>query len=123
MSTIASQIAMTLGGSLFPGALGSMFIELLPFLRGIALSIQATLGRDSPSLLPTVLAAYAMTSLLIGLAFLILGALRCGRVVCLTFQAGENFESLVSQVEYLPRTVLTGTIGKPRCTHGRRYRC
>lgn len=38
-STIASQIAMTFGGSLFPGALGSMSIELLPFLRGIALSI------------------------------------------------------------------------------------
>lgn len=72
---------MTLGGSLFPGALGSMLIEILPFLRGIASSIQEKLGSDSPSLLPTVLAAYAMTSLLTGAVFTILGALRCGRLV------------------------------------------
>ncbi|KAJ7501843.1 hypothetical protein B0H11DRAFT_2275043 [Mycena galericulata] len=36
MSTLTSQLVMTLGGSQFPGALGAMLIEILPFLRGIA---------------------------------------------------------------------------------------
>ncbi|KIJ65769.1 hypothetical protein HYDPIDRAFT_27003 [Hydnomerulius pinastri MD-312] len=72
---------MTFGGSLFPGALGSMLIEVLPFLRGIATSIQQTLGDDSPNLLPTVVAAYALTSFLTGAIFVLLGVFRCGRLV------------------------------------------
>ncbi|KIJ65790.1 hypothetical protein HYDPIDRAFT_27023 [Hydnomerulius pinastri MD-312] len=94
MSTITSQITMTFGGSLFPGALGSMLIEVLPFLRGIATSIQQRLGDDSPNLLPTVIAAYALTSFLTGAIFVLLGVFRCGRLV-----------------EYFPRTVLMGAIG------------
>ncbi|KAK2612805.1 hypothetical protein QQS21_001257 [Conoideocrella luteorostrata] len=94
MSTIMSQLVMTLGGSLFPGALGSMLIEVLPFVRGIATDIQGRLGADSPKLLPTVLAAYAITSFLIGFCFLALGLLRMGWMV-----------------EYIPSTVLNGTIG------------
>ncbi|KIJ65787.1 hypothetical protein HYDPIDRAFT_87654 [Hydnomerulius pinastri MD-312] len=73
---------MTFGGSLFPGALGSMLIEVLPFLRGIATSIQQRLGDDSPNLLPTVIAAYALTSFLTGAIFVLLGVFRCGRLVC-----------------------------------------
>lgn len=83
VSTITSQLTMTLGGSLFPGALGSMLIEVLPFLRGIATDIQGVLGRDSPNLLPTVVAAYAMTSFLVGFCFLVLGLLRLGWTVWL----------------------------------------
>ncbi|KAJ7340708.1 hypothetical protein DFH08DRAFT_875060 [Mycena albidolilacea] len=94
MSTIASQLTMTFGGSRFSGALGSMLIEILPFLRAIATSIRLNLGDDHPGLLPTVMAAYAMTSFLTGACFIVLGALRCGRLV-----------------EYFPRTVLTGAIG------------
>ena len=94
MSTILSQLAMTLGGSLFPGALGAMFLEILPFLRSIATSIQDKLGDGHPGVLPTVMATYALTSLLTGIVFLGLGALRCGRLV-----------------EYFPTTVLTGAIG------------
>ncbi|TFK33141.1 sulfate transporter family-domain-containing protein [Crucibulum laeve] len=94
MSTITSQIAMTLGGSLFPGALGQMLIEIFPFLRSIARSIRDALGDDNPSVLPTVMAAYALTSFLTGMAFIVLGGLKCGRLV-----------------EYFPRTVLQGVIG------------
>ncbi|KAF3490577.1 sulfate transporter [Arthroderma uncinatum] len=94
MSTITSQLAMTLGGSLFPGALGSMLIEILPFLRGIASDIQGVLGEESPKLLPTVLAAYSLTSILVGVCFLGLGLFRLGWLV-----------------GYLPHTVLTGVIG------------
>ncbi|KAF9015827.1 hypothetical protein BDZ89DRAFT_1166556 [Hymenopellis radicata] len=60
MSTLTSQLVMTLGGSLFPGALGSMLIEILPFLRGIATTIQNRLGQGHPAVLPTVMAAYAL---------------------------------------------------------------
>ncbi|KAF2653097.1 hypothetical protein K491DRAFT_21363 [Lophiostoma macrostomum CBS 122681] len=94
MSTIISQLSMTFGGSLFPGALGSMFLEVLPFLRAIATSIQDKLGEDHPGVLPTVMATYALTSLLVGVILLGLGMLRCGRLV-----------------EYFPATVLSGAIG------------
>ncbi|KAK0197494.1 hypothetical protein F5146DRAFT_1130353 [Armillaria mellea] len=94
MSTILSQVAMTLGGSRFPGALGAMLIEILPFLRGIGSDIRDVLGPDNPSLVPTVFAAYAMSSFLIGLAFIILGLLKLGNLVA-----------------YFPQTVLTGAIG------------
>lgn len=72
---------MTLGGSRFPGALGAMLIEILPFLRGIATDIRSALGSDNPALVPTVMAAYAMTSFLIGAAFIILGLLKLGNLV------------------------------------------
>ncbi|KAK0448347.1 sulfate transporter family-domain-containing protein [Desarmillaria tabescens] len=94
MSTILSQVAMTLGGSRFPGALGAMLIEILPFLRGIGSDIRDVLGPDNPSLVPTVFAAYAMTSFLIGFAFIVLGLLKLGNLVA-----------------YFPQTVLTGAIG------------
>ena len=81
VSTITSQLTMTLGGSRFPGALGSMLIEILPFLRGIASKIQERLGDEHPSLVPTVFAAYALTSFLVGVVCTILGLFRCGRLV------------------------------------------
>ncbi|KAJ7681984.1 sulfate transporter family-domain-containing protein [Mycena polygramma] len=94
MSTLASQVVMTLGGSGFPGALGAMLTEILPFLRGVANDIRGALGDDHPGLIPTVMAAYALTSFLTGLAFIILGLLRLGNLVA-----------------YFPQTVLTGAVG------------
>ncbi|KAF9444033.1 hypothetical protein P691DRAFT_807989 [Macrolepiota fuliginosa MF-IS2] len=94
MSTILSQVAMTLGGSRFPGALGAMLIEILPFLRGVGSDIRNALGADNPALVPTVMAAYALTSFLTGFVFVMLGLLRLGGVVA-----------------YFPQTVLTGAIG------------
>lgn len=81
-STIVSQMVMTLGGSLIPGALGAMLIEILPFLRGIGSDIQHTLGNDNPALIPTVMVAYALTSFLIGIVFVALGAFKAGILVC-----------------------------------------
>ncbi|KAJ7849763.1 hypothetical protein B0H13DRAFT_1644882 [Mycena leptocephala] len=79
---------MTFGGSRFSGALGSRLIEILPFLRAIATSIRLNLGDDHPGLLPTAMAAYAITSFLTGACFIVLGALRCGRLVLLTGAIG-----------------------------------
>ncbi|KAJ7822227.1 hypothetical protein B0H13DRAFT_2448258 [Mycena leptocephala] len=76
---------MTLGGSRFSGALGGMLIEILPFLRGMASDIRGVLGDDHPGLIPTVMAAYALTSFLTGAAFLILGLLKIGNLVWLPF--------------------------------------
>ncbi|KAJ7073609.1 sulfate transporter family-domain-containing protein [Mycena amicta] len=94
LSTLASQLVMTLGGSRFPGAAGAMLMEILPFLRGVASDIQGVLGTDHLGLIPTVMAAYALTSLLTGAGFLLLGLLKIGALVA-----------------YFPQTVLTGAIG------------
>ena len=102
-SMITSQVVMTFGGSLFPGALGSMLIEVLPFLRNIATSLRNRLGDDSPSLLPTVMAVYALTSLLTGVVFTVLGVFRCGRIVRLcaflyqSYDAYLEYRSNISQ--------------------------
>lgn len=82
-STALSQVAMTLGGSRFPGALGAMLIEILPFLRGVGSDIRNTLGSDHPGLVPTVMVAYASTSFLTGFLFIALGLLKLGKVVSL----------------------------------------
>ncbi|KAJ7463545.1 sulfate transporter family-domain-containing protein [Mycena latifolia] len=94
MSTLTSQLAMTLGGSRFPGGLGAMLIEILPLLRGVASDIRNALGDDHPGLIPTVMAVYALTSFLTGAAFVFLGLLKLGNLVA-----------------YFPQTVLTGAIG------------
>jgi SulP family sulfate permease len=72
---------MTMGGSRFPGALGDMLIEILPFLRGIGSDIRGALGDSHPGLIPTVMAAYALTSFLTGAAFIVLGLLKLGTLV------------------------------------------
>lgn len=94
-STVTSQAALTLGGSQFPCALGSMLAEVLPFLRDIASGIQDELGASHPGVLPTTMATYVMTSLLLGTVFAALAALQCGRLV-----------------GYFPETVMTGVIGR-----------
>lgn len=76
-------------------ALGSMLAEALPFLRSIATSIQKELGPGHPGVLPTTMVAYASSSLLLGVVFLALAALRCGRLT-----------------SYFPRTVMDGVVGK-----------
>jgi hypothetical protein len=81
ISTLTSQIAMTLGVSKFPGALGSVPIEILPFLRGVATDIRGALGDNHPGLVPTVMAAYALTSVLTRAAFILLGVLKLGNLV------------------------------------------
>ncbi|KAK7040526.1 hypothetical protein R3P38DRAFT_2894910 [Favolaschia claudopus] len=77
--TLTSQLAMTLGGSRFPGGVGAMLIEILPFLRGIVNDIRAALGDGHPGLIPTIMAVYALTSFLTGGMFLILGILKLGK--------------------------------------------
>ncbi|KAF7289697.1 Sulfate transporter [Mycena chlorophos] len=94
VSNITSQVTMSLGGSRIPGAVGAMLIEILPLLRNVTNDIQTALGPAHPGLLPTVVVAYALTSLLTGTGFILLGSLKIGGLVA-----------------YFPQTVLTGAIG------------
>lgn len=89
-----SQLALTFGGSRLPGVLGSMLVEVLPFLRAAALTIHRELGGDHPGVLPTTLATYATASLILGASFALLGFLRCGALVA-----------------SFPQSVLAGVIG------------
>jgi MFS superfamily sulfate permease-like transporter len=75
------------------GTLGAL-AEALPFLRSIATSIHKELGNGHPGALPTIMVAYASTSLLLGVVFFVLAALRCG-----------------SLAGYFPQTVMTGVVG------------
>jgi MFS superfamily sulfate permease-like transporter len=79
--------------------MGSMLAEALPFLRSIAISIRKELGNGHPGTLPNIMVAYASTSLLLGVVFFVLAALRCG-----------------SLAGYFPRTVMTGVVGNTDST-------
>jgi MFS superfamily sulfate permease-like transporter len=71
-----------------------MLAELIPFFRSIASTIQSNLGAGHPGVLPTTMAAFAMSSVLLGIVFVLLAALRCG-----------------SLVGYFPETVMKGMVG------------
>jgi MFS superfamily sulfate permease-like transporter len=77
-----------------PYALTSMLAEALPFLRKIATTIQNNLGSDHPDVLPTTMAAFALSSVALGVVFILLAALRIGNIV-----------------GFFPDTVMTGVIG------------
>lgn len=97
---------MTLGGSLIPGALGAMLIEILPFLRGIGFDIHHVLGDDSPALVPTIMFAYALTSFLVGFVFIALGVFKAGILV----GARGSYHQRSNQKDpaYTKRTMFSG---------------
>ena len=72
-----------------------MLLEAIPLLRKTALAIRDRLGENHPGVLPTTVAAYAVTSLLLGAVFTLLGCLNCGRLV-----------------GYFPQTILMRAIGE-----------
>lgn len=80
-----------------------MLIEVLPFLRGISGDLQTTLGPDSAQLVPTVLAAYAMTSVVIGAGFIVLGLFRLGWIV---YRGRPEVNGCV-QIQKLPGCILS----------------
>ncbi|KAK2462413.1 hypothetical protein APHAL10511_005719 [Amanita phalloides] len=94
-SCIVSQLVYTLGGSGFACANGSMMIEVVPFFHMMANSIATKIGEDHPrEIIATTLVAYALSSILTGLSFLLLGALKLGAIV-----------------GFFPRHILVGCIG------------
>ena len=115
-STIISQLVYSFGGSGFAGANGSMMIEVVvcchscvvgkgicfcsashfqPFFHILASKITRELGEENVSrIVSTTIVAFALSSVLTGLTFFLLGYLRLGVVI-----------------GFFPRHILVGCIG------------
>jgi SulP family sulfate permease len=95
VSAVIAQLVYTFGGSGFAGANGSMMIEVVPFFHIIASTIAREIGENQPEeVIATTLVAFAMSSVLTGLSFFLLGALRLGALI-----------------GFFPRHILVGCIG------------
>jgi hypothetical protein len=95
VSTIVSQMVFTCGGSAFKGAVGSMMIEVLPFLHIICGIIEKAMeGSEPKAVLATIMCAYAMSCVMTGIVFLLLGVLKLGKFI-----------------QFFPRHILMGCIG------------
>ncbi|GAA6055562.1 hypothetical protein JCM3770_002489 [Rhodotorula araucariae] len=93
VSCVVAQVVYSGGGSIFAAGNGSMMIEVVPFFHSIVGVLQKHID-DDETLVATTMFAFAMSSVLTGLAFGTLGALRLGRLS-----------------EFFPRHILVGTIG------------
>ncbi|KAI9486113.1 MAG: sulfate transporter family-domain-containing protein [Benjaminiella poitrasii] len=83
VSCIISQLVYSCGGSVFDGG------------NGRAEKIVSVVGQDNPDVvIPSTVVAFALSSLMTGLAFFLLGALKLG-----------------SLIGFFPRHILVGTIG------------
>ncbi|KAI9670573.1 MAG: hypothetical protein M1831_005793 [Alyxoria varia] len=95
VSCIVSQLVYSCGGSIFKGAVGSEMIEVVPFFHQMAYTVMSYTGKKNPKVvLATVITSYAMSSVLTGIVFFILGAFKLG-----------------SLVSFFPRHILIGCIG------------
>ncbi|KAI4525505.1 hypothetical protein K525DRAFT_261215 [Schizophyllum commune Loenen D] len=97
ITAVVSQLVYTLGGSSFKGGNGSMMIEVVPFFHILSSSITNDIGLEpgnERAIAATTLAAYALSSILTGLTFLLLGFFKLGNVM-----------------GFFPRHILVGCIG------------
>ncbi|KAJ7186860.1 sulfate transporter family-domain-containing protein [Mycena filopes] len=95
VSCVIAQLTYTFGGSGFAGANGSMMIEVVPFFHILAASIAHEIGPEYPQeIICTTLVAYALSSVLTGLSFFLLGFLKLGLLI-----------------GFFPRHILVGCIG------------
>jgi len=95
MTCIVSQLVYSLGGSGFPGGNGSMMIESVPFMHVIAKKIIKGIGPEFPEeIIATTMVSFALSSILTGVAFFALGALKLGNLM-----------------GFFPRHILVGCIG------------
>lgn len=95
ISCIISQLVYSCGGSIFKGGVGSEMIEVVPFFHKMAFTIMERVGEDKPEeVIATVITAYAISSVLTGVVFFLMGACRFGYIV-----------------GFIPRHILIGCIG------------
>lgn len=95
VSTIIAQLVYSCGGSIFKGGIGSEMIEVVPFFHKMAFMILAKVGPDdTKSVFATTILAYALSSILTGVVFFIMGASGMG-----------------SLIGFFPRHILIGCIG------------
>lgn len=95
VSCIVSQLVYSLGGSAFTSGIGSEMIEVTPFFHSMAFSIMNLMGSDDKeAVIATTIVTYAISSIVTGLIFYLLGKLKLG-----------------SLVGFFPRHILVGCIG------------
>ncbi|CAK9436358.1 uncharacterized protein LODBEIA_P09160 [Lodderomyces beijingensis] len=97
VSCIVSQLIYSLGGSAFKAGIGSEMIEVTPFFHNMAFAIAKTMGNDGmgdDAIIATTIASYAVSSIVTGLVFFLLGKLKLGVLV-----------------GFFPRHILVGCIG------------
>ena len=95
VSTIIAQVVFSSGGSIFKGGIGSEMIEVVPFMHKMAFTILQRVGEDDPkSVLATTILSYALSSVLTGIVFFLMGACHLG-----------------SLIGFFPRHILIGCIG------------
>lgn len=95
VSCIISQLVFSFGGSIFKGGVGSEMIEVVPFFHKMAFTILATIGEDNPkAVISTTITSYAISSVITGLVFFLMGICRFGYIV-----------------GFIPRHILIGCIG------------
>ncbi|OTB06653.1 hypothetical protein M426DRAFT_318707 [Hypoxylon sp. CI-4A] len=94
VSTIISQLTFS-SASLFRGGIGSELIEVVPFFHNMATTITAIVGEDQPdAVIATTITSFAISSMLTGLVFYLMGKFRLGYIV-----------------GFIPRHILIGCIG------------
>ncbi|KAI0464973.1 hypothetical protein LJB42_000189 [Komagataella kurtzmanii] len=94
LSCVVSQLVYSLGGSGFSSGIGSEMIEATPFFHSMAMSVLKQLKGREDSVIPTTIVAFAVSSVVTGLVFFLLGKCRLG-----------------SLVGFFPRHILVGCIG------------
>ncbi|GAB9467146.1 Sulfate permease [Globisporangium polare] len=67
--------------SSFDGAVGMMMVENVPFMHTLSLSIIGELGASHPSVMPTIMVTYALSSVVVGLLFFVLGYFKLGNII------------------------------------------
>lgn len=67
--------------SSFDGAIGMMMVENVPFMHTLSLSIIHELGASSAEVLPTILVTYALSSVVVGVLFFVLGYYKLGNII------------------------------------------
>ncbi|KAF3910185.1 hypothetical protein ABW21_db0201095 [Orbilia brochopaga] len=95
VSCIVSQLVYSCGFSRFAGGVGSEMIEVVPFFHKMAYTIISEVGSDRPEVvLSTTIFSMAISSILTGLVFFLLGYMKSG-----------------SLIGFFPRHILVGCIG------------
>jgi len=95
ISCIVSQVIYSGGGSVFKGGIGSEMIEVVPFFHKMAFTILARVGEENAdAVIATTITSYALSSVLTGIVFFIMGASGFGYIV-----------------GFIPRHILIGCIG------------
>ncbi|TMW64337.1 hypothetical protein Poli38472_012959 [Pythium oligandrum] len=69
--------------SSFDGPIGMMMVENVPFMHTLSMSIINELGPKDPRVLPTIMVTYALSSVVVGVIFFLLGYFKVGNVVYL----------------------------------------